>query len=165
MTRRRTPLAALFVLLVIVAGACRPAAQRFAELDGPLADNVVFPDEFGIDVSHLSVDVAPLLKAVSTKRLHSRVDAIRRDRGRRVRRGACRRRLHRHEAPGHGAHGQAQNASNGGATMPNVFADRAGAACPDRLFVVGAHYDSVSAGPGRTTTPAASPGCWRWPGS
>jgi Zn-dependent M28 family amino/carboxypeptidase len=32
--------------------------------------------------------------------------------------------------------------------MPNVFADKAGTTCPERLFVVGAHYDSVAAGPG-----------------
>src|SRR5207244_11646675 len=76
MTRRRTPLVALFVLLVIVTAACRPAAQRFAELNGPLRDNVVFPDEFGIDVSHRSVPVAPLMNEVRPQRPHSRLDAI-----------------------------------------------------------------------------------------
>ena len=62
MTSRRTPITAVsFVVLMLVATACRPAAERFAELDGPLRDNVVFPNEFGIDVSDLSVPVAPLL--------------------------------------------------------------------------------------------------------
>ncbi len=147
MTRRRTPLVALFVLLVIVAAACRPAAQRFAELNGPLRDNVVFPDEFGIDVSHLSVPVAPLLKAVSPQRLHSRVDAIDVSRpggsaGSQAAAGYIDTKLR-----GMGLTVRHQDAS-GGANIPNVFADKAGTTCPDRLFVVGAHYDSVSAGPG-----------------
>ena len=148
MTRRRTPLVALFVLLVIVTAACRPAAQRFAELNGPLRDNVLFPDEFGIDVSHLSVPVAPLLREVSAKRLHSRVDAIDVSRPDASAGGLAAVDYIDTKLRGMGLTVRHQNASNGGVTMPNVFADRAGTTCPDRLFVVGAHYDSVSAGPG-----------------
>lgn len=148
MTRRRAPLAALFLVLVIVAAACRPAAQRFAELNGPLRDNVVFPDEFGIDVSHLSVPVAPLLKAVNAKRLRSRVDAIDVTRPDASTGGHAAADYIDTKLRGMGLTVRHQNASYFGVVMPNVFADRAGTTCPDRLFVVGAHYDSVSAGPG-----------------
>ncbi len=36
----------------------------------------------------------------------------------------------------------------GDATFPNVVGVQEGTTCPERVFVVGAHYDSVSAGPG-----------------
>jgi Zn-dependent M28 family amino/carboxypeptidase len=34
------------------------------------------------------------------------------------------------------------------ATFPNVYAEQRGTSCPDRIFVVGGHYDSVEASPG-----------------
>ena len=148
MTSRRTPITALVVVLVLVIAACRPAAERFAELDGPLRDNVVFPNEFGIDVSDLSVPVAPLLQAVSPARLRSRVDAIDVTRPDASAGGLAAVAYIDAKLRGMGLTVRHQNASTGGATMPNVFADKAGTTCPERLFVVGAHYDSVAAGPG-----------------
>ena len=148
MTSRRSILAVSFVVLMIVATACRPAAERFAELNGPLRENVIFPNEFGIDVSNLSVPVAPLLRDVSPARLRSRVDAIDVTRPDDSPGGHAAVAYIDAKLRGMGLTVRHQNASIGGATMPNVFADKAGSTCPEKLFVVGAHYDSVSAGPG-----------------
>jgi hypothetical protein len=148
MPSRRLLPGALFVVLVLVAAACRPAAQRFAELDGPLRDNVVFPDEFGIDVSHLSVPVEPLLREVSATRLRSRVDAIDVSRSNDSFEGHAAADYIDAKLAGMGLTVRRQYASYFGTIMPNVLADRAGSTCPERMFVVGAHYDSVSAGPG-----------------
>ena len=38
--------------------------------------------------------------------------------------------------------------TGGGVTMPNVIAAKAGTACPQKVFVLGGHYDSVGATPG-----------------
>jgi Zn-dependent M28 family amino/carboxypeptidase len=135
--------------LLVASVGCRSAADRFAELDGPLVPNVVFPDDFGIDVSDLSVPVKPLIDAVSIARLRAHVGAIDGPR------------------PGNSVAGNAaadyvettlensgytvtrQPVTTGGVTMPNVIASKPGTAiCADKVFVVGAHYDSVSSTPG-----------------
>jgi aminopeptidase YwaD len=148
MTSRRALPAVCLVVLVMVAAACRPAAERFAELDGPLRENVVFPNEFGVDVSTLSVPVAPLLRAVSPQRLRSRVDAIDVIRPDTSAGGRAAADYIDTKLSGMGLTVRRQHVAFGGETMPNVLADKAGTTCPERLFVVGAHYDSVAAGPG-----------------
>ena len=116
--------------------------DRFAGITGPLKDAVIFPDEFGVDVSDLSVDVPSLTGAVDEARLRADVAAIAKPRA-----GDSQGALAaadyvagRLEAAGYAAR---QKVISPGRAAPNVFADRAGTVCPGREFVVGAHYDSV----------------------
>ncbi len=41
-----------------------------------------------------------------------------------------------------------QDVSFGGQTFPNVIGELKGTECPERVFIVGAHYDSVAGSPG-----------------
>lgn len=140
-------LAALGLVLAVCAG-CVHASQRFRELDGPLADAVIYPDEFAVDVSDLPVAVPPLLAAVSPPRLRAHVDAIDTPRPGASAAGVAAADYVDGQLAALGFTVQRQQASDGASTMPNVFADMAGTACPEKLFVVGAHYDSVAPSPG-----------------
>src|SRR3954454_8605436 len=136
------------VAVVLVLAGCI-GRTRYNEIDGPLKDAVVFPDEFGVDVGGLPV-VRTDLERVSTARLGADVDALDEPRGTAQYPAALR-------AAAHVA-GQLRNAgytprfddvtAGNGQVLPNVIADLPGTGCSDVVFVVGAHYDTVNASPG-----------------
>jgi Zn-dependent M28 family amino/carboxypeptidase len=121
---------------------------RYQDVDGPLKDAVVFPNEFGVDVRGLPVPAA--LDEVRERRLREDVNAIDEPRGTAQYAAALR-------AAGYVASelGEAgldvrfDNVTAGnGQTLPNVIADLPGTGCSGKVFVVGAHYDSVNNTPG-----------------
>jgi Zn-dependent M28 family amino/carboxypeptidase len=143
-------LLALGVVLLLALTACQPGRTRFDEVDGPLRDNVVFPGEFGIDVRGLPV-VRTALERVSTGRLGAHVDAIDEPRGTLTVQYAAALRAAGYIAgqlEGAGLDVHFDNVSAFGQTLPNVIADLPGTGCSDTIFVVGAHYDSVTSTPG-----------------
>ena len=133
------------VLLVLTSCIGR---TRYDEVDGPLKENVVFPDEFGVDVRGLPVPAA--LSEVQLPRLRADVDALDEPRGTAQYAAALR-------AAGYvtdelrraGYTTRFDNVTAGnGQVLPNVIADLPGTGCSDRVFVIGAHYDTVNATPG-----------------
>ncbi len=131
---------------------------RYSEIDGPLKDAVVFPDEFEVDVSELSVDAGALVEAVDAARLRWDVTVVAAER-----RGTdgspldlsaqatqaqhdAALRAARHIGSQFRAAGYAVRnddvAHGSGAVLPNVIADLPGTACSETVFVVGAHYDT-----------------------
>jgi aminopeptidase YwaD len=143
-------LAALGVVVLLALAACLPGRTRFDEVDGPLRDNVVFPDEFGVDVRGLPV-VRTALDRISTARLGADVDAIDEPRGTLTVQYAAALRAAGYIAAqlrGAGLDVHFDNVSSFGQTLPNVIADLPGTGCSDTIFVVGAHYDSVTSTPG-----------------
>src|SRR5215213_10705437 len=145
----RVRLAGLGVLVLLLLASCFPARTRYDEIDGPLRDTVVFPDDFDVDVRGLPV-VRTALERVSTARLGADVDAIDGHRGTADYEAALR-------AAGYVA-GELQKTglrvgfdnvtAPNGQVLPNVIADLPGTGCSDTIFVIGAHYDSVNTTPG-----------------
>ena len=134
------------VLLVLTSCIGR---TRYNEVDGPLKENVVFPDEFGVDVRGLPI-VHTALDRVSTARLGADVDALDEPRGTAQYAAALR-------AAGYvadqlrraGYSTRFDNVTAGnGQVLPNVIADLPGTGCSDEVFVFGAHYDTVNVSPG-----------------
>lgn len=144
----RGKLRLLGAAVVVLALAGCVGRIRYQQVDGPLKDAVVFPDEFGVDVRGLAVPAA--LEEVSQRRLRDDVDAIDEPRGTAQYAAALR-------AAGYVADELDEagldvrfddvTASNG-QTLPNVIADLPGTGCSGTVFVVGAHYDSVNGTPG-----------------
>lgn len=149
---------ALAVIAVVLLASCAPASEpikpepikpdRFKQLSGPLIDNVVYPEEFGVDVSDLSVDTSALLPQVSTDRLRAHVDAIDGPRPLASAAGVAAADYVDAQLAAFGYSVKHQSATSDATTMPNVFVDKPGTACPGKVFVVGAHFDSVSTAPG-----------------
>jgi hypothetical protein len=135
-------------LIAMLCASCATAEQRFKTLDGPLDNTVIYPADFGVDVSDLSVPVRPLLNAVSSTNLRTSVDAIDVSRPGMSAAGVAAANYIDAQLASRGYTVQRQNASDGTNTMPNVFTDKTGSVCPSKIFVVGGHYDSVAAGPG-----------------
>ena len=141
-------LLAVAVAVLLLAGCV--GRTRYDEVDGILRDAVIFPDEFGVDVRGLPVDVRAAMDSVQVARLRADVDAIDEPRGTAQFPAALR-------AAGHVA-GELEEAglrvafddvtAPNGQVLPNVVADLPGRECRDEVFVVGAHYDSVNASPG-----------------
>jgi outer membrane murein-binding lipoprotein Lpp len=141
-------LLAVAVAVLLLAGCV--GRTRYDEVDGILRDAVIFPDEFGVDVRGLPVDVRAAMDGVQVPRLRADVDAIDEPRGTAQFAAALR-------AAGYVA-GELEEAglrvafddvtAPNGQVLPNVVADLPGRECRDEVFVVGAHYDSVNATPG-----------------
>jgi outer membrane murein-binding lipoprotein Lpp len=141
-------LLAVAVAVLLLAGCV--GRTRYDEVDGILRDAVIFPDEFGVDVRGLPVDVRAAMDGVQVPRLRADVDAIDEPRGTAQFAAALR-------AAGYVA-GELEEAglrvafddvtAPNGQVLPTVVADLPGRECRDEVFVVGAHYDSVNATPG-----------------
>jgi Zn-dependent M28 family amino/carboxypeptidase len=135
------------VLLVLTSCIGR---TRYSEVDGPLKDNVVFPNEFGVDVGGLPI-VHTALSRVSTGRLSADVDAIDEPRGNLTSQYPAALRAAGYIAgqfQGAGLDVHFDNVTAFGQTLPNVIADLPGTGCSDTIFVFGAHYDTVNVSPG-----------------
>ena len=130
-----------------------PAERRFKELDGPLDNTVIYPDQFaGIDVRHLSVDVVPLLNAVSTSNLRAHENAIATTpRPGMSPAGVAAANYIDAELAGLGYTVQRPERVGWGPTRAPTSSPQTGTVCPNKLFVVGGHYDSVRP-PAPTTT-------------
>jgi Zn-dependent M28 family amino/carboxypeptidase len=134
------------VLLVLTSCVGR---TRYDEIDGPLKDAVVFPDEFGVDVGGLPV-VRTATERVSTARLGADVEALEGPRGTADYAAGLRAAAYvadQLRRTGLDVRFDDVTASNG-QTLPNVVADLPGTGCSDTIFVVGAHYDTVNPSPG-----------------
>ncbi len=144
-------------LVVLAVTAC-VGQTRYSEIDGPLKDAVIFPDEFGVDVSDLSVDVGALVADVDAARLRWHVNAVGGQRrgtdgspldlsaeATRAQHDAALRAAQyigdSFEAAGYTTRYD-DVAHRSGAVLPNVIADLPGTSCSDTVFVVGAHYDT-----------------------
>jgi Zn-dependent M28 family amino/carboxypeptidase len=139
----------LAAVVVVLALAGCIGRTRYNEIDGPLRDTVVFPEDFGVDVGGLPV-VRTALDRVSTARLGADVDTLDEPRGTAQYAAALR-------AAGYiagelteaGLTPRFDNVTAGdGQTLPNVIADLPGTGCSDTVFVIGAHYDTVNSSPG-----------------
>jgi Zn-dependent M28 family amino/carboxypeptidase len=136
------------VIVLALAGCI--GRTRYNDVDGPLKDAVVFPDEFGVDVRGLPVDVGAALSDIQLPRLRADVDAIDEPRGTAQYAAALRAAGYvagELDEAGLDVHFDNVTADNG-QVLPNVVADIPGTGCSDRVFVIGAHYDSVNATPG-----------------
>jgi hypothetical protein len=140
------------VLFLIAVGApaasAQPGRDFFDQITGPLREFVVFPDEFGVDVRNLRVDLPPLLASVEPTRARAHVAAIDVPRpndsaGALAAARYISKRL-RHD----GYTIARQDVTLGSDTAPNVVGEARGTVCPRKIFVVGAHYDSVAGSPG-----------------
>jgi Peptidase family M28 len=145
----RGKLRLLGVAVTVVALAGCIGRTRYNEVDGPLRDSVIFPDEFGIDVQGLP-DVRTATERINTARLGADVDALDEPRG--TAQPAAARRAAEHiagelEAAGYTPRFDDVTASNG-QILPNVSADLPGTGCSETIFVIGAHYDTVNTSPG-----------------
>jgi Zn-dependent M28 family amino/carboxypeptidase len=135
------------VLLVLTSCIGR---TRYNEVDGPLKDAVVFPDEFGVDVRGLPV-VRTAVERVSLARLRTDVDAIDEPRSTNEYETALRTAGYvadQLRATGLDVRFDNVKLGGDGLTLPNVVADLPGTGCSNRIFVIGAHYDSVPGTPG-----------------
>jgi hypothetical protein len=137
------------VMAMVVVAACQPAEERFDEIDGPLAEAVLVPDELDVDLSELELDVGRIVDRVRSSRLQAHVGALAEPRPNDSP-GAQRAARYvettlRHL--GYRVERQSATAPNG-VTMPNIFSTNRGTECPEKLFVVGGHYDSVAGTPG-----------------
>ncbi len=140
-------LLAVGVAVLLLAGCI--GRTRYQEIDGPLRENVIFPDEFGIDVRGLGVDVGAAMNEVQLPRLRTDVDTIDEPRGTAQYANAVRAAAYvSDQLEGLGLTVQLDDVTSNGQTLPNVIADLPGTGCSDRVFVVGAHYDSVNTTPG-----------------
>lgn len=146
------------IALAVLAMTSCIGRTRYNEIDGPLKDAVIFPEEFGVDVSDLSVDVGALVGAVDDTRLLADVTVVAAERRgtdgspldlspgeTQVQHDAALRAAEyigsQFGAAGYSAvHEDVAHSS--GAVLPNVIADLPGTTCPGTVFVVGAHYDS-----------------------
>jgi hypothetical protein len=133
------------VLLVLTSCIGR---TRYNEIDGPLRDNVVFPDEFHVDVRGLPV-VRTAVERVSTARLGADVQALEGPRGTSDYASELRAAAHvTDQFRRAGLNPRFDDVTAYGQTLPNVVADLPGTGCSNAIFVVGAHYDSVNPSPG-----------------
>jgi hypothetical protein len=136
--------------LAVLAVASCVGRTRYDEIDGPLRENVIFPDEFGVDVGDLPVDVPAALNQVSVPRLREHVAALEGPRGLAQHRAALRAATYvATELRQVGLEPRLEGVPHSsGTSLPNVVADLPGTGCSDTVFVVGAHYDSVNTTPG-----------------
>lgn len=155
-TRSRSGIAVIVVAALAMTSCI--GRTRYNEIDGPLKDAVIFPDEFGVDVSGLGGEMAPLLDAVDPSRLRWDVNVVGAER-----RGVDGSPLDLSAEATQAQHDAALRASQyigsqfgaagyavrydsvrhrSGAVLPNVSADLPGTTCPGTVFVVGAHYDT-----------------------
>jgi hypothetical protein len=143
-TIRLAGVAAILLVLTSCIG-----RTRYNEVDGPLKDTVVFPDEFGVDIRGLPI-VRTALDRVSTARLGADVDALDEPRGTAQYAAALRAAGYiADQLRGAGLDVQLDDVTAGnGQVLPNVVADLPGTGCSDTIFVIGAHYDTVNASPG-----------------
>ena len=134
------------------------APEPFPTFPGPLAANVLYPNEFGVDVSNLNVDLCAIMGAVSLTRLTTDVAIIATEpRGvqgspltlspAQVQQqniaalAAAQYMQDEFDAAGYTS--TFDNVAHGsGVTAPNVIADLPGTTCPGTVFTVGGHYDS-----------------------
>ncbi|HEX8803547.1 MAG TPA: M20/M25/M40 family metallo-hydrolase, partial [Acidimicrobiales bacterium] len=134
--------------VALLAAGCTPAVERFDEVEGPLADAVIFPAEMDVDLSAVPVDIPAVIAGVQQTELRAHIEALGGPRpGSSANALAAADHIEAH-LDGLGLTVHRQPASTGSVTMPNVYADRPGTVCPDRVFVVGAHYDTVPGSPG-----------------
>ena len=156
--RMRARLGVAVIVLALLAMTSCIGRTRYNEIDGPLKDAVVFPNEFGVDVSDLSIDVGALVKAVDAARLRWDVTVVGAERrgtdgspldlsadATRAQHDAALRAA-RYIGSQFGAAGYTARYDNvthrSGAVLPNVIADLPGTTCTGTVFVVGAHYDT-----------------------
>ena len=148
MLRSGGKLRLLGAAVVVLALAGCVGRTRYQEIDGPLKDAVIFPEEFGVDVRGLPVHAA--LDQVQESRLRADVDAIDEPRGTAQYAAALRTAAYvAAELVEVGLDARFDNVTaDNGQTLPNVIADLPGTGCSEKVFVVGAHYDTVNTTPG-----------------
>ena len=148
MLRSGGKLRLLGAAVVVLALAGCIGRTRYQEIDGPLEDAVIFPEEFGVDVRGLPVPAA--LGEVQDRRLREDVDALDEPRGTAQYASALRAAAFvATELAEAGLNVRFDNVTAGnGQTLPNVIADLPGTGCSEKVFVVGAHYDTINTSPG-----------------
>ena len=132
-------------------GGAGPADDRFDQITGPLGPTVVYPAEFRLDPSAVVVDPTPLLASVDADRAMAFVESLS------FPRTASGPESARQQARDLVAGGltdagyepQTQSVVRDGIDSPNLYAELPGTDCPERVFVIGGHYDSAHPeGPG-----------------
>ena len=126
------------------------ADARFAALNGPMAGFVVRPDAFGMDATKVLADVPALLDEVDGARAKAFVESIAFPL---TSAGAASARQQATDLVTDtfrdaGYEPQFQSVAPGTPSndMPNISAEVPGTQCSDKVLVVSAHYDSITAG-------------------
>ncbi len=150
-TRWRTTatIATAAVALLAVASPSASQAQnqadeRFDRLDGPFAQFVVYPDQFGVDATRTDAAVESLVASVDGDRTRATVEALAFPRtafGPQSARDAASA-LVTDALTDAGYTPQTQTVDSPGVDWPNIYADLPGTECADVMVVVGAHFDS-----------------------
>lgn len=142
--------AATAALLAAQIATARPAGvadDRLAAIDGPMADVLIHPSDFWFDPSRTLVEVPPLLGSVDEARERAFVEALAHPRTATSpaadRQAATDLVAQGFADAGYSAELRSLLSEGAGYTMPNVVATLGGTQCPERVLVVGAHYDSV----------------------
>lgn len=144
-----TPVAVVAITLAV--GWPTPASSgvaddRFDQLTGPFGGFVVRPADFGLDATEVLADVPGLLQEVDGDRARALVEALA------VPRGSTGPPANLEAATdlvaatfddaGHEPQFQPVVHGSTGIDMPNVYAELPGTQCPEKVLVVGAHYDA-----------------------
>lgn len=141
------------MLLAVAGGPATPASAGaghdfFDQLNGPFASFVVFPDQFGIDATKVVVDVPELVGSVDQARAQAFVESLAFPRTAegppQDREAAIELVTGTFEEIGYEP--QFQSVVLDGFDEPNIYAELPGTQCPERVLVVGAHYDSATPG-------------------
>lgn len=126
------------------------ADARFAALNGPMAGFVVRPDAFGMDATKVLADVPALLDEVDGARAKAFVESIAFPRTSAgpasARQQATDLVADTFRDAGYDPQFQSVVLGSTGNDMPNVSVEVPGTQCSDKVLVVSAHYDSITAG-------------------
>jgi hypothetical protein len=139
--------AALVASQVATARPAGVADDRLAAIDGPMAEVLIRPSDFWVDPSRTLVAVPALLGSVDQARERAFVEALAHPRTATTpapqREAATDLVVDGFADAGYTAELGSLLAQGAGYTMPNVVATLGGTQCPERVLVVGAHYDSI----------------------
>lgn len=126
------------------------ADDRFNDITGPMGPFVVRPADFGLDANRVIADVPSLLTSVDQARAKSVVESLAFPRTSAgpasARQAATDLVTQQFIDAGYTPQTQSVVLPATGNEMPNVYAELPGTQCSNRVLVVGAHYDSTTAG-------------------
>lgn len=143
-------LAATFGSTAAADGPTDIADARFAALNGPMAGYVVRPDAFGMDATRVLADVPALIDQVDGARAKAFVESIAFPRTSagppEARQQATDLVADTFRDAGYEPEFQSVVLASTGNDMPNVSAEVPGTQCSDKVLIISAHYDSITAG-------------------